>query len=154
MKRIGTCTTCSNRIIIRGNPTSLGSTNWWKPSYYFQYTNTGQFSVYEVSSGGVITPLKAWTNSAAIVPNGFNTLKVIAVGSSLRFYINGTLVWSGADSTLKTGKVGFGFFRDAAAGTQYIDWAKLSTTATADLNEQVIAGDEVPGGTVDQSPSP
>lgn len=152
MKRIGTCTTCSNRIIIRGNPASLISTNWWKPAYYFQYTNAGQFSVYEMSSGGVTTVLKAWTNSAAIVPNGFNTLKVIAVGSSLRFYINGTLVWSGTDTTLKTGKVGFGFFRDAAAGTQYIDWAKLSTTATADLNEQVIAGDEVPGGTVDQAP--
>ena len=40
--------------------------------------------------------LKPWTASAAIVKNGWNTLKVIAVGSSLRYYINGTLVWVGS----------------------------------------------------------
>lgn len=153
LKRTGTCASCANRIIIRGNPASLFSTNWWKPSYYFQYDNNGNFSVYEATSASTTVALKAWTASAAIVKNGWNTLKVIAVGNSLKFYINGTLVWSGSDTTLKVGQVGFGFFRDAAAGTMQVDWAKATNTPTADPNvfEDVAPGVEIGGGTIDQS---
>jgi hypothetical protein len=154
MQRSGTCASCANRIIIRGNPASLFSTNWWKPAYYFQYSNDGKFSVYEATSAGTTVELKAWTSSPAIVMNGWNTLKVVAVGSSLKFYINGTLVWSGFDSTLKVGRVGVGFYRDAAAGTMLVDWAKASNTPTADLNlvEEVAQGVEIGGGSIDQSP--
>ncbi len=153
MKRTGTCTTCANRIIIRGNPASLFSTNWWKPSYVFQYTNDGSFSVFEATSAGTTVTLKGWTTSAAIVKNGWNTLKVVAVGKSLKFYINGTLVWSGNDTTLKVGQVGVGFYRNAATGVLYVDWAKARTTATADLNpfEVVAPGVETGGGSIDQS---
>jgi hypothetical protein len=154
MKRTGTCVSCSNRIIIRGNPSSMVSTNWWKPSYNFQYTNDGSFSVYYMNSSGVSTALKGWTASTAIVKNGWNTLKVVAVGSSLKFYINNILVWTGTDSGLRTGTVGFGFYRDGNAGTLYVDSAKLSTTATADVNPaaDVLAGVELSGGTIDVSP--
>ncbi|RJP49392.1 MAG: DUF1080 domain-containing protein [Anaerolineaceae bacterium] len=154
MKRTGTCTSCANRIIIRGKPASLDALYQWKPSYIFQYTNNGNFSVFEISSTGTEIALKGWTASASIVKNGWNTLKVIAVGKSLKFYINGTLVWSGNDPTLKTGQVGFGFYRDANTGTLYVDWAKLSTTATADFNpyEEVAPGETIPGGDSTHSP--
>lgn len=154
MKRTGTCTTCANRIIIRGNPASLYATNRWKPSYYFQYNNAGQFSVYEHTSASTEIALKVWTASVAVVANGWNTLKVVAVGSSLKFYINGTLVWSGSDTTLQVGQLGFGHFRDAAAGTLQVDWAKGSNTPTADPNifEEVAPGVEIGGGSIDQSP--
>ncbi len=154
MKRSGTCTTCANRIIIRGNPGSLFSTNWWKPAYYFQYSNDGNFSIYEATSAGTTVALKAWTSSAAIIPNNWNTLKVVAVANSLKFYINGTLVWTASDSTLQVGQVGFGHYRDAAAGTLWVDWAKASNTPTADLNlvEDVAPGVELTGGSIDQSP--
>jgi hypothetical protein len=154
MKRTGICATCANRIILRGNPLSLFSTNWWKPAYYFQYANNGQFSVYEATSGSTTIALKGWTSSAAIVKNGWNTLKVIAVGRYLRFYINNTLVWSGYDSTLLTGQVGVGLFRDGYAGTLYVDSASAYNTPTADLNiiEDVAPGVEMNGGSIDQSP--
>ncbi|MRR32519.1 DUF1080 domain-containing protein, partial [bacterium] len=154
MKRSGTCTTCANRIIIRGNPGSLFSTNWWKPAYYFQYANNGTFSIYEATSAGTTVALKGWTASAAIVQNGWNTLKVVAVANSLKFYINGTLVWTASDYTLQVGQVGFGHYRDAAAGTLQVDWAKASNTPTADLNlvEDVAPGVELIGGSIDQSP--
>ncbi len=153
MKRTGTCTSCVNRIIIRGTPTSLTASNSWKPSYSFQYTNSGYFSVFEITGDGSSVALKDWTTTAAIVKNGWNTLKVVAVGPSLKFYINNHLVWNGSDDTLTTGQVGFGFYRDAAAGILYVDWAKL-TTSTVDLNiiEQVEAGVEVPGGSLERSP--
>ena len=86
--------------------------------------------------------------------NGWNTLKVVAVGSSLKFYINNILVWTGSDSSLRTGTVGFGFYRDGTAGTLFVDSASLSTTATADVNPfaDVLAGEELVGGSIDQSP--
>ncbi|MFH2038089.1 MAG: hypothetical protein ABIJ65_01505, partial [Chloroflexota bacterium] len=97
--------------------------------------------------------LKDWTTSTAIVKNGWNTLKVVASTSSLKFYINNKLVWNGSDPTLTTGQVGFGFYRDAAAGVLYVDWAKLTTaTSSNDDSEVVEAGVEVPGGTLERSP--
>jgi C1A family cysteine protease len=156
MKRTGTCTGCANRVIIRGNPASLSSTFWWQPSYVFQYSNDGMFSVYEMSSTGTSVALKSWTTSSAIVKNGWNTLKVVASGTSLKFYINGTLVWSGTDSTLTTGTVGLGFYRDSYTGTLDVDWAKLTVPVTATLDfdpsEMVITGEEMPGGSIDMSP--
>lgn len=156
MKRSGTCVICANRIIIRGNPASLDPTYWWKPSYSFQYNNNGMFSVFAINSSGTITTLKTWTVSSAIVQNGWNTLKVVAVGSSLKFYINNTLVWSGSDTALRTGTVGFGFYRDAAAGQLLVDSVSLSTTPTADVNPaaDVAAGDELSGGSIDMAPLP
>ncbi len=155
MKRAG-CTTCANSIIIHGKPTSLATNNLWKPSYLFEYQNSGLFSVYKVDANGTATALKVWTTSSAIVKNGWNTLKVIAVGTTFKFYINGTLVWTGNSPYFSTGQVGFGMSRDGTStgNALWIDWAKLTTTATAafDIEDAVAPGVEVPGGTVDRSP--
>ncbi|MFH2040318.1 MAG: C39 family peptidase, partial [Chloroflexota bacterium] len=147
-------TNWANNLVIRGRPTVLSSTKSWSPSYIFEYSNSGYFSVWEISSSGVETVLKGWTTSSAIVKNGWNTLKVVAVNSSLKFYINNILVWSGFDGTLKTGQVGFSFYRDATAGRLDVDWARLwiPTTAEMDLTEEVAPGVEVSGGTIYQAP--
>jgi hypothetical protein len=153
MKRTGTCTSCANHISIRGTPAPLDALKKWNKEYRFAYSNAGRFSVWEVN-GASETALKPWTTSATIVAGNWNTLKVVAVGSSLKFYINGTLVWSGTDTSYQTGTVGFGFTRNAAAGTLYVDWARLTNTPTADFNifEAVAPGVEVPGGNINQSP--
>jgi Metallo-peptidase family M12/Domain of Unknown Function (DUF1080) len=133
MKRSGTCGSCQNYVSIRGTSSPLDSQKRWNKEYKFIYNNNGQFSVQR-KNGTTVTTLKGWTNSAAIVKNDWNILKVIAVGKSLKFFINGTLVWSGTNSSFNVGQVGFGFQRGVAAGTLYVDWATLSTTPTADLN--------------------
>ncbi len=147
MKRTGTCTSCANHISIRGAPYPLDGSKRWNREYKFAYNNAGQYSVWEVNGASVVA-LKNWTASASIVVNNWNTLKVVAVGSSLKLYINGALVWSGTDTSLLAGKVGLGMYRDAAAGTLYIDWAKLTNTPTADFNpnETVTPGVELVGG--------
>jgi hypothetical protein len=156
MRRSGLCVGCANSVIIRGNPASLDSYYSWKPSYLFQYSNGGYFSVYEITSAGGSVALKDWTYSASILKNNWNTLKVIANGSSLKFYINRALVWSGTDATLTTGTVGLGFYRDAYAGTLYVDSSTLTVPVTATLDdtsiEVAIPGVEVSGGNVNQSP--
>ncbi|MBI3152330.1 MAG: hypothetical protein HYZ21_09370, partial [Chloroflexi bacterium] len=132
-------------LIIRGTPTSLTPVKDWKPSYYFGYTNAGTCGVYYVNSSGVYTALKSFAACAGIVANGFNTLKVIAVGSSLKFYINGTLAWNGTNTALRTGQVGVYSY---STGAFNVDWAKLSTTPTADyyFDAEGTPGIEVPDG--------
>jgi hypothetical protein len=153
MRRTGTNPSLANHISIRGEPSPLDIEKRWNREYKFTYNNSGSFSVWEIN-GSTRTALKSWTASSAIVQDGWNTLKVIAVGSSLKFYINNVLVWSGADTTLKTGKVGFGFFREADSGKLLVNWAKVSTTPTADLNpfDEAAPGVEIPGGDDTRSP--
>jgi hypothetical protein len=130
MKRDGGAS-LPNYIVIRGAASPLGADGQWNKEYRFAYNNGGKYSIWEVT-GNVPTARKNWTSSAAIVPNNWNSLKLIAVGSTMKFYINGTLVYTFTDTSYTTGAVGFGFSRDASVGTMYVDWATLSTTATAD----------------------
>jgi hypothetical protein len=56
----------------------------------------------------------------------WNTLTVVASGSSLSFYINNTLVWSGTDTELTSGRVGIGMYSDSSAGNVlYVNYAWL-----------------------------
>ena len=155
MKRTGE-TNWANSLIIRGSPAAFDPDFFWKPSYVFQYSNSGSFSVFEITSAGTANTLKNWTSSTAIVNNDWNTLKVRAYGSSLKFYINDVLVWSGSDPTRLSGQVGFGFYRDVTAGTLLVDWAKL-TPINTDENpfldlEFVAPGMERPGGSLFMAP--
>jgi len=155
LQRSGLCNSCANRIIIRGNPAIVDASKVWNPSYFLQYNNNGQVSVYRMS-GGTYTILMPWTASAAVVKGGWNTLKVVAVGSKLQFYVNGTNVWNGTDTTLKTGKVGVGFYRDVNAGTLLIDSATATNTPTAGTMADAMpaaVGTPLAGGSADMGPS-
>ena len=126
-----------SRIIIRGTTTPLGARNDWNSGYFFQWA--GQyFNVWKVVNG-TGTQLKVWTTNSAINVTGFNTIKVTAKGSALKFYINGTLVWSGTDSSLTTGKVGIAFYRDTNETTTFlVDYANLVTTVTASPEDEIV----------------
>ncbi len=134
MRREG-CASCGNNLFIRGNPLSLNAYNDWNSSYLFQYTNTGYFSIDRVESSGGYTNLFPWTFRSEILVNDWNTLKVIAVGSSLRFYINNVMVASLTDTSFGTGNLGIGMYMDGVStgNVLYVDSAKASTTATADF---------------------
>ncbi|MFZ5855407.1 MAG: C1 family peptidase [Chloroflexota bacterium] len=156
VRRYGPCTGCAVRMIIRGR-TVLTSTGAWRPSYLFQYSNDGYFSVFEITSTGSSIALKNWTASTAVKKEAWNTLKVVASNATLKFYINGVKVWQGTDTTLTSGYVGLGYYRDGTAGTLLVDWANLVPLATsvnpaANAFEVTAPGEEVPGGTVDMSP--
>lgn len=122
------CMNCANRLMIRGTPQPLGDANAWYQAYVFQYTANGYASVWKVV-GGVPSALQLWTYSPAIVQGeAWNRLRVIALGNSLYFYINGTLIWSGADSDLAAGRVGIGMYRDDSTGNKLlVDEARVST---------------------------
>jgi len=152
MKRAG-CTGCANALIIRGNP-ELDGGGWWRTSYTFDYTNSGVFSVWRDNNGSY-SALKNWTYTSAIKQNDWNILKVTADGSTLKFYINDVLVWSGTDSTYASGRVGIAMYRNnTSTGDKFwVDWATLVTSVATNLLSDVPdTGIEVGGGDRNMAP--
>lgn len=128
MQRLG-CDHCANGIIIRGTPFPLGDYQGWHSQYFFQFTREGNYSVWKHVEGGESTMLQGWATTPAInTGNAWNTLRVVAEGSNLFFYINADLVWTGSDSSLKAGQVGITMYRDpSTTGNELqVDWATLS----------------------------
>jgi len=118
-----------NRLHFRTQPAPLDATGQWGNGYFFQYTNAGYFSVWRMSDG-IPSPLVGWTESSAILPYDWNTLKVVASGGNMEFFINDTLVASGYDETHTDGRVGISLFR--ASGIKdplLVDWVKVSSSA-------------------------
>jgi hypothetical protein len=87
--------------------------------------------------------LATWASSPAINQgDAWNTLRVEASGTSLAFYINGTLIWSGTDSSLSSGRAGVGMYRDASTGNELrVDWALLCTNPSLPFSDGFESGD-------------
>ena len=69
--------------------------------------------------------LKGWTSSPSIVKSDWNTLKIVANGSTLAFYINDILVWTGTDTSFTRGQAGLGMYRGSGIERLSVDWATL-----------------------------
>lgn len=121
------CEGCANAIFVRGTPDPLDAYHQWYSYYSFQFTRNGYFSVWRRVDGGQLVVLRDWTLSQAINQRDrWNTLRVVADGTTLEFYINGVRVWSGNDGTLTSGRVGFGMYKDeGSANRLWADWAVL-----------------------------
>jgi len=137
------CDPCSNSLVFRGTPDPLSPDNLWYSEYLAQYTRLGEYSVWRIVGQDAV-PLVGWTFSPAINQgDAWNTLRVEASGTSLTFYINGTLLWSGTDSSLSSGRAGVGMYRDASStGNELrVDWAYLC----ADQENILVLNDECSG---------
>jgi M6 family metalloprotease-like protein len=133
------CDACANSLIIRGSPTPLASDdNHWNNAYIFQYTRNGLYSVWKWV-GGVAYNLAPWASTTAVNQgSAWNTLRVIANGSNLYFYINGALVWSGSDTSFTLGRVGVQMYSDGTAGDQlWVDWATLTSSSSASPTDTI-----------------
>lgn len=132
------CDTCSHGIMVRGTPYPLGSGYRWNSGYGFYIHRGGKYSVWEYANGSPTT-LKDWTSTSAInTGSAWNLLRVVASGSNLYLYINGTLVWAGSDSSLAWGRVGIAMARDTSSGNQlWADWATLTPLSTTFLAGEV-----------------
>lgn len=138
MARSGTCTSCSNSMWVRGEPSPLvSSLNRWNRGYLFNFNRNGQFSIWRYNGTSVVA-VQPWTAAAGGVINttsgATNTLRVRANGSSLIFIINGTQVASVTDTTFATGKIGMGLARTTSNSglndVLRIDLAKASDLGT------------------------
>ena len=116
MRRTG-CSNCPNQIILR---------NTGNGAVYFGYDNTGWYRVY-ACSGGRCATWQDWTATTAIIPGGYNVLRVVAVRETYQFYINNRLVTQGRATGFTSGYVGITFFSWVTAGNYLdIDYAILT----------------------------
>ena len=107
----------------------------------FVYSNDGWFSVWKTINGTPVQ-VQGWAEYEGIKPYLWNKVKVTADGASLKFYINGGLVWQGTDASFGSGKVGLGMYRaDAGWNPLSVDWAKLTAgVSMTSLEEPLAAG--------------
>lgn len=128
--RRSACPGCSSpsAILFRGQPDPAGGSFTWNRALTFSYTNSGQFYI-GVWGSPAFYYLVYWTPSSAIVPNGFNKLKVTANGDYMEFYINGIKVADGTFEAFSSGFVGIQFNDDL--GRLDVDYANLDVTAPA-----------------------
>ena len=138
----------ANALHIRASG-EIGSDGIIANGYLFQIVRSGYFSVWK-RVDGVSFPIYSWTQSSAISQgSNWNTLRVVAKGSAMRFYINGTLVWQGSDAGLSSGKVGVSMYDSGVTGDDLqVDWATLNVNPTALPTLPVILpqlGRSVPG---------
>jgi subtilisin family serine protease len=88
--------------------------------YVFQIVTDGDYSIWKQVNGSW-SWLQSWTGSPSITA-GTNTLTAVAAGSSLKFFINSTLVWTGSDSALASGRIGLGGYTEPGYdATHYFD---------------------------------
>lgn len=121
-----------NSIIVRGTPqplwcSGLSECELWSSAYVFSYSQAGKYSISRFD-GSAYTMLVGWTPAAAILPGSqWNTLRVVASGDHLAFYINGVLLWYGVDNHYRAGQVGVGVMAlGAVMGDGLdVDWATL-----------------------------
>jgi hypothetical protein len=121
--------TNANCVFIRGTASPPGSQGRWNSYYGFFYSRNGFLSVWKVVGGQDPAPLQSWVSSPLLNQgDSWNLVRVRAVGSSLEYYINGSLAWSGADTDLTTGQVGFGMYSslNGAQNELLIDSAALA----------------------------
>jgi subtilisin family serine protease len=135
-------TNFANYLIVRAGSSVLSSNSRWVPNYMFGYVNAGYFSIWKVDSAGNEVALYSWAESPAIIPYGWNTLKVYGSGSTFKFYINGTLVGTVIDSTLTQGYVGVQMYKDVTAGKFLVDWATLTIPALASLDTDTVSAEQ------------
>lgn len=126
LRRLG-CLYCPTGLVARGSADPLSGEGSWHQGYEFQFTRDGTYSVQK-RVNGIRTVLQNWTFSPVINQgDAWNTLRVVANGALLEFYINDIKVWQGSDADLVNGKIGISMGRDAASSGNelQVDWAQL-----------------------------
>jgi hypothetical protein len=82
--------------------------------YLFVMDGSNSFAVFWVN-GASFGVLQGWALTTALLPGQTNRLAASAEGSTLRFFINNTLVWSGTDTQFGTGRVALVGYDDGAS---------------------------------------
>lgn len=106
----------------------------WYPGYVFGYTNMGYYAIWKLTSTGVEIAI-ADGLTPAINKNGWNTLRVKAVGNKFWFYINGTSIHNFQDTDADKRMRGFvgvvtGRKADATEYGFYMNGATLTVIPT------------------------
>jgi uncharacterized protein YkwD len=143
MRRVNSSNAAQYLIVRAGN--SYLANGYWNPGYAFGYHNNGRYSIWRRNADGSVTQIQGWTASSAINKNGWNILRVRAVGNNFRFYINGTLVRTFTNTSLRQGRVGVTMYRspnDPANTRLNVDWARLTVISSTTLSTDTVSPEQ------------
>lgn len=112
-------------LIVRAGTQVNSGNNDWYPGYVFTITNSGYYAVGKNDSNGKYVTLVPYKYFEGIGKNDWNILRVVASGSTLKFYINGTLVSTTIDSSRLKGYVGLQVWGENSNSKLLVDWAVL-----------------------------
>jgi len=134
-----------NGLMVRMGSSFKSTDNMWYPGYLFAYYDLGNlygtggyWAIWQRNSNGTSTLLYNGSTSS-IAKNSWNTLRVVASGTNLKFYINGTLIRSFTNSSRASGTVGLDMYRITGTTTTfYADWAKLTKLTTSYVNTDEV----------------
>jgi len=117
-------------VIIGGVPTPLWSGNVWYDGVYFLYQG-GKSSVWMIRDGTNYY-FTGWSDTASIIPTGWNVLEVLVDSPNAYFMINGVTKWVFLNypSEIEPGVVGFVHYKYIDKAPMVVDWAKLSYLPT------------------------
>lgn len=114
-------------LAVRMGNVMFSGYNCWAPGYLFGYLDSGYIAIWRSDPDGKFIPLYDSVYTTAIKKNDWNVLRVVANGSTFKFYINGKLQATVNDSKYKLGWVGIRTFTDGSTPSQFlVDWAKLT----------------------------
>jgi len=133
--------TSGNYLAVRMGTGTMSEGSWY-PGYLFGYANNGQYSIWEANSSGSWTAIQGYTSTSAIKKNDWNILRVVASGSTMKFYINGYLVKTISDSTRSKGYVGFEIYKYPTSDGFYVDWAVLTGVAASYVNNDTVSAEQ------------
>ncbi len=133
------CSDCDTILYFNGNPLSgITSSGDWENTYYFQYNDDGNYSIYEVYVG-TYHEITSGTSSA-ITPS-WNILTVTYNGTTdfAQFFINHVFVADEYLGDFRYGYVGVGAYTYGPTASEllYVDYANLMAGAP---DSQVSSG--------------
>ena len=143
-------------LVVRGTPVFDEVWNDWTSGYYFFIdqgydVDTSDYeSCYEVFKLSpdywtYVTGACYWADSSPINFDDWNTVKVYAKGTSMKFYINDYLMWSSTVSGPTSGRIGvFTWTEGTQPETTYVDWAVAGMAVLPTAAEQVAPAGQIP----------
>lgn len=129
-----------NRLYFNAFPTVLGVDGSWFSGYYFQYTNTGQWSLLKVNNGGSPVSIVNWTDSPYINKFGWNRLTVWVKSPNIYLWMNGIYLGYYPDYFITPGWVGIAMYEEDIDVTPLmVDSAKVvySSIRPAELSPAI-----------------
>jgi hypothetical protein len=134
--RVYTDTPHEAYVIVRGNPSPFDGYADWNSGYYFGFDGYGYYTVGKMLNG-TWTTFQPWTYTPNLNIGNWNTLRVVAAGSNLYYYINGILIWSGVDYSLTSGIVGFELGTDTSHSL-WIDSVTLNSYYARSVDTSIV----------------
>jgi hypothetical protein len=131
MQRTAGAQTGSMGIYVRGTGFMNANAGSGEYANVFTITQNGSYWYATMLNGDLMGDWTGWLTTSAINTSGPNVLSAVAQGTTVQFFVNGTLVHTVNNTTLTSGYVGMFSHEGTAATTTVWDYMMVEPGAIA-----------------------